>query len=70
MPRIARIVIPHYPHHVTQRGNRRQKVFFNDEDYIFYKEKITAALSQMQIVWRVSSSWRSNTVIWTSIVWV
>ena len=36
MPRIARIVIPHYPHHVTQRGNRRQRVFFNDEDYIFY----------------------------------
>ena len=27
MPRIARIVIPHYPHHVTQRGNRRQRVF-------------------------------------------
>ena len=27
MPRIARIVIPHYLHHVTQRGNRRQKVF-------------------------------------------
>ena len=49
MPRIARIVIPHYPHHVTQRGNRRQKVFFNDEDYIFYKEKIAAALSQMQV---------------------
>ena len=40
MPRIARIVIPHYPHHVTQRGNRRQKVFFSGEDYIFYKEKI------------------------------
>ena len=27
MPRIARIVIPHYPHHITQRGNRRQRVF-------------------------------------------
>jgi len=49
MPRIARIVIPHYPHHVTQRGNRRQKVFFSDEDYIFYKEKIAAALIQMQV---------------------
>ena len=31
MPCIARIVIPHYPHHVTQRDNRRQRVFFNDE---------------------------------------
>jgi len=28
MPRIARIVIPGCPHHVTQRGNHRQKVFF------------------------------------------
>ena len=49
MPRIARIVIPHYPHHVTQRGNRRQSVFFNDEDYIFYKKTIAAALSQAQV---------------------
>jgi len=31
MPRIARIVIPDVPHHVTQRGNRRQDVFFDDE---------------------------------------
>ena len=37
MPRIARIVIPHYLHHITRRGNRRQRVFFNDEDYVFYK---------------------------------
>ena len=49
MPRIARIVIPHYPHHITQRGNRRQSVFFNDEDYIFYKKTIAAALSQAQV---------------------
>ncbi len=32
MPRIPRIVIPRCPHHVTQRGNRRQDVFFTDED--------------------------------------
>jgi len=25
------------PHHVTQRGNRRQKVFFGDDDYALYK---------------------------------
>src|SRR5438093_658696 len=30
MPRRARVVIPGCPHHVTQRGNRRQKVFFSD----------------------------------------
>jgi putative transposase len=32
MSRIARIVISGYPHHVIQRGNRRQKVFFSDQD--------------------------------------
>ena len=36
MSRIARIVIPGYPHHVIQRGNRRQKVFFSEEDKISY----------------------------------
>jgi putative transposase len=34
--RIARVVIPGIPHHVVQRGNRRQKVFFNDEDRVYY----------------------------------
>ena len=33
MPRMARIVVPGAPHHVTQRGNRRPGVFFNDGDY-------------------------------------
>ena len=33
MDRIARIVVPGYPHHITQRGNRRQQTFFNDDDY-------------------------------------
>ncbi len=32
MPRVARIVIPNCPHHVTQRGNNRQEVFFVDDD--------------------------------------
>ncbi len=32
MPRIARIIAPGYPHHVTQRGNKRSFVFFDDED--------------------------------------
>jgi len=36
MARIARIVIPGFPHHVVQRGNRRQKTFFSDEDYEEY----------------------------------
>jgi putative transposase len=36
MPRTARFVIPDVPHHVIQRGNRRQAVFFSDEDMLFY----------------------------------
>jgi hypothetical protein len=26
--RFARVVIPDLPHHVTQRGNRRERIFF------------------------------------------
>ncbi len=36
MARIARLVVPHYPHHITQRGNRRQQTFFAQEDYQSY----------------------------------
>jgi putative transposase len=36
MPRIARSVAVDYPHHVTQRGNNRSTIFFDDEDHWFY----------------------------------
>lgn len=32
MPRMARIVVPGIPHHLIQRGNRSQLVFFKDQD--------------------------------------
>jgi REP element-mobilizing transposase RayT len=38
MARLARLVVPGMPHHVTQRGNRRQQTFFNDGDYAAYRE--------------------------------
>jgi putative transposase len=38
MPRIARIVLPGMPHHVVQRGNNRQDVFFVDDDRRAYLE--------------------------------
>jgi putative transposase len=38
MPRIARIVAEGYPHHIIQRGNNRQAVFFDNEDKRFYLE--------------------------------
>jgi len=43
MPRMARLVVPEYPHHVTQRGGRRQQTFFDDEDYVAYMELLTNA---------------------------
>jgi len=36
MPRLARIVLPGVPHHITQRGNNRQDVFFIDDDRRVY----------------------------------
>ena len=36
MPRIARLVLPDYPHHITQRGNYQQRVFKTEKDYICY----------------------------------
>ena len=36
MARTARVVVPGLPHHVTQRGNRRQATFFGEADYIAY----------------------------------
>lgn len=38
MARLARTVVPDLPHHVTQRGNGRQQVFFSEEDYAFYRD--------------------------------
>jgi putative transposase len=36
MGRIARVVVPGIAHHITQRGNHRQPVFFDDEDRRVY----------------------------------
>jgi len=36
MGRIARVVMPGWPHHVTQRGNHRQTVFYCDKDRRIY----------------------------------
>ncbi|HEY1606005.1 MAG TPA: transposase [Allosphingosinicella sp.] len=43
MARLARIVVPSVPHHVTQRGNRRQEVFFGEADYAAYKALVAEA---------------------------
>ena len=38
MPRVARIIVPGRPHHVTQGGNNRQDAFFVDDDRRVYLE--------------------------------
>src|SRR5947208_579965 len=38
MARLARVVVPGHPHHVTQRGNGRARTFFGDDDYALYRD--------------------------------
>ena len=40
MARLARVVAPGLPHHVTQRGNRRQPAFFCEDDYRAYLQEL------------------------------
>ena len=42
MARIARVVLPDLPHHVTQRGNRREPVFFEADAYRLYRRPAAA----------------------------
>jgi len=41
MARMARLVIPSVPHHVTQRGNGRAPTFFGDDDYALYRSLLS-----------------------------
>ncbi len=40
MPRSARIILPHSPHHIVQRGHNRQTLFVSDDDYNYYRENL------------------------------
>lgn len=53
MPRMARVVVPGFPHHVTQRGCRKQQTFFCDADYKAYLKLLEDRLD------------RSNVRLWT-----
>jgi putative transposase len=43
MARIGRFVVADLPHHVSQRGNRREKVFFDDDDCALYHDLLHEA---------------------------
>jgi putative transposase len=43
LARLARVVVPGVPYHVTQRGNRRQPTFFEDGDFALYRDLLAEA---------------------------
>lgn len=49
MTRFARIVVPGWVHHVTQRGNHRQTVFFSDNDRQVYLGLLTRHFTAYQL---------------------
>ncbi len=52
MARIARVVVPNMPHHITQRGNRRQATFFCENDYQEYISLLSEWCSAYQVeIW-------------------
>lgn len=52
MARLPRIVLPGIPHHITQRGNRREKTFFEEGDYALYLDLLAQAAGQAHVeIW-------------------
>lgn len=49
MPSGARIIIPHIAHHITQRGCRKGRVFFNDDDYQLYLNLVFSKSSKYEV---------------------
>jgi hypothetical protein len=47
MPRVAHIVLPGVPHHITRRGNNRQDLFFVDDDRRVYLELLGAQAERL-----------------------
>ena len=52
MPRQSRRVVVDYPHHVTQRGNNREPIFFDESDYLKYLSLLSKYASKYELeVW-------------------
>ena len=51
MARLARIVVPHLPHPVTQRGNRREPIFFEDGDHEVDRDLLGGAVPASRNGW-------------------
>lgn len=52
MARLPRMVLPDIAHHVTQRGNRRERTFFEDGDYALYLDLLAEGCARHGVeVW-------------------
>ena len=52
MARLARVIVPGLPHHVTQRGNRREAIFFEDGDQEVYRDLLAEQVRRRGVeVW-------------------
>jgi len=49
MPRVARYIFAGVPHHVTQRGNRRGRVFFSEADHRVYLTWLSEYATQHEV---------------------
>ncbi len=49
MPRQPRSVFANIPHHITQRGNRGNDVFFGDSDKDYYLELLQIYTTKHQV---------------------
>ena len=49
MPRICRVILPNYPHHIIQRGHNRQVIFAENADFERYIENIQELKTKFEI---------------------
>ncbi len=52
MSRLARVIVPGIAHHVTQRGNRREPIFFEDGDQEIYRDLLAEQARKARVeIW-------------------
>lgn len=52
MARLSRVIVPSLPHHVTQRGNRREPIFFEEGDQEVYRDLLAEQVAKRGVeVW-------------------
>jgi hypothetical protein len=49
LTRMARLVAPGLPHHVTRRGNRAETIVFEPEDYRLYKDWLAESCRRLGV---------------------